>query len=313
MTRFIRHFFTPNQENNYRAKTLHTNVLALYLLLALFMSIIFTVGDRVLGVATDITINRLLELTNQKRADQGLSSLSYNEQLADAARRKAADMITKNYWAHFGPNNESPWAFILASGYRYESAGENLAKDFCCSGDIVEAWMNSETHRENIMRSNYKDIGFAIVNGNLTGEKTTLVVQMFGSKSDTQRENREVIPVAQAEEVAQNPKIAPPSSRPSIVTTLTTIPLSPTPFKSGSEIVTGSNQPKSTLILTFAKKTTADISFLAIIALAIALICDLYYAYKLDLLRLTGKNIAHLLFVGVSLVGFLLITKGSIL
>lgn len=298
------HLFTPTKHNNYKAKSLHTNVLMGYIFVCLLVAIIFSVGKSVLGIATDISIQRLLELTNQKRSEHGLDALTYNEQLADAARRKAQDMIAKNYWAHFGPNNESPWGFILASGYRYETAGENLAKDFCCSPDVVNAWMASPTHADNILRDSYKNIGFAVVNGNLSGQETTLVVQMFGSQINS-NPVRSIIPQAKAQDikVAPSPSIVPP----------TEVPLSPTPFNSGVEIVAGTNSQPTRLAYAWTKNQASNISFIAILALALALICDLYYAYKLDLVRLTGKHLAHLVFVAVSLIGFMLISGGSIL
>lgn len=323
MNKLIRHFFTPNTHNNYRVKALHTDVLLTYIFICLVVAIIFSIGSGVLGIATDISINRLLEITNQKRAEHGLGALSYDERLADAARRKASDMISKNYWAHFGPNNESPWGFIIASGYRYETAGENLAKDFCCSPDVVDAWMASPTHAENILKSSYKNIGFAVVNGNLSGQETTLVVQMFGSPSNAgEQVARSIIPQAEAQEIKkiETPKevTIPTKTQATIAPTIpdpspTNVVLSPTPHTSGIEIVAGNQPLTPRLAYVWTKDQASNISFIAIIALALALICDLYYAYRLDLVRLSGKHLAHLVFVAVSLIGFMVITKGSIL
>jgi hypothetical protein len=69
---------------------------------------------------------------------------------------------------------------MYEAGYQYEYAGENLAKNFLFSKNVVEAWMDSPTHRENVLRPEYTDVGFAVVNDVLNGEETTLVVQMFG-------------------------------------------------------------------------------------------------------------------------------------
>ncbi|MCG2685812.1 CAP domain-containing protein, partial [Candidatus Parcubacteria bacterium] len=74
------------------------------------------------------------------------------------------------------------WYFIVGVGYDYLYAGENLAKDFSHSSGVVDAWMNSPTHRENLVNPRYEDIGLAVVNGTLNGVETTLVVQMFGRK-----------------------------------------------------------------------------------------------------------------------------------
>ena len=68
-------------------------------------------------------------------------------------------MFSKNYWAHFAPDGStSPWDFIHQSGYNYIFAGENLAKGFTDANSVVAAWMNSPSHRENILSNKYKDV-----------------------------------------------------------------------------------------------------------------------------------------------------------
>ena len=51
----------------------------------------------------------------------------------------------------------------------------------------MTAWMNSPTHRDNVLRKDFTEVGFAVVDGTLGGEQTTLVVQMFGKPSTTRR------------------------------------------------------------------------------------------------------------------------------
>ena len=131
--------------------------------------------------ASTITPENIISLTNKERIAWGVNTLNTNAQLSAAALAKANDMLQKQYWDHFGPNGESPWQFIRAAGYDYVYAGENLAKGFRTSEGIHEAWMASPTHKENIISGNYKDIGVAVVQGELLGKETTLVVQMFGN------------------------------------------------------------------------------------------------------------------------------------
>lgn len=185
MPSFLTHFFLPHTSNNHRPKAIQIDVLFLYLLLFVVfrggVSKIHALYPDVLGYATDIRVEKLLEVTNQKRQEQGLSPLSLNAQLSQAAAQKAVDMFSKNYWAHNSPEGKTPWDFIVASGYSYTVAGENLAKNFSDSRGVVDAWMASPTHRDNMLKTSYQDIGFAVVNGVLNGEETTLVVQMFGT------------------------------------------------------------------------------------------------------------------------------------
>ena len=130
----LHYFFIPSEKNNFRAKTIQHDFLTYYLAVAfLFVFIIRGFGgtvSHVLGIATDITVDKLLEYTNEERQKNNLPVLSYNQKLSDAAAKKAADMLAKNYWAHFAPDGGTPWDFILNSGYSYELAGENLAKNF---------------------------------------------------------------------------------------------------------------------------------------------------------------------------------------
>ena len=158
------HLFLPKHTNNFRAKILHHDFLTVYLVFALVLTVGIThlqnTSGSILGYATDISTTKLLDLTNAERAKNNLPTLSYNEKLEQAAQAKAKDMFEKNYWSHYGPSGETPWEFILASGYQYEYAGENLAKNFLFSDGVVQAWMDSETHRENLLRKEYTDVGF---------------------------------------------------------------------------------------------------------------------------------------------------------
>jgi hypothetical protein len=126
-------------------------------------------------------VEQLLTDTNAQRKAAGLQPLTLNPELSAAAAAKASDMFAKNYWAHNSPTGATPWDFIIGSGYHYTVAGENLAKNFSDSQAVVDAWMASPSHRANIVKPTYEEIGFAVVNGTLNGEETTLVVQMFGA------------------------------------------------------------------------------------------------------------------------------------
>jgi len=177
----VKKFFIPTKENNYKPLLLRKLPLAIYTIILLFVN---TFGG-FLGIpeamASSITPANIIQLTNQQRAAAGLNTLNTNAKLAAAAQAKANNMFELQYWDHYGPNGETPWMFISAAGYAYVYAGENLAKGFSTAEGVHEAWMASTTHRENIMSVNYKDIGVAVVQGELLGKQTILVVQMFGN------------------------------------------------------------------------------------------------------------------------------------
>ena len=187
ITELLVHLFIPRLSNNHRSKILHLDAMFAYVLIfALFnfgLRTLRTSMPDILGYATDIHVEQLLSDTNAKRQATGLAPLSLNPQLSQAAALKAQDMFAKGYWAHNSPTGATPWDFVTGAGYRYVVAGENLAKNFSTSQAVVDAWMASPTHRENIVKPSYKEIGFAVVNGELNGEETTLVVQFFGTST----------------------------------------------------------------------------------------------------------------------------------
>jgi uncharacterized protein YkwD len=125
----------------------------------------------------------LITLTNQERTKHGLKSLTYNKKLQAAAEAKAYDMLNKDYFDHVSPDGVTPWKFIDKSGYAYTKAGENLAIDFQTVAGAVPAWMDSPTHRANILKAEYKETGIARVKGEYQGRQTVVVVQIFGTQS----------------------------------------------------------------------------------------------------------------------------------
>jgi len=187
MKEFLHHFFIPRESNNYKAKLLHQTTLLLFIAFfiigGLLLNLTKTKYPSVLGISTDITSEQLLTLVNQKRQENGLPPLSFSPELATAARSKANDMFSKNYWAHNSPDGKTPWEFLKEAGYNYVYAGENMARGFNTSADVTNAWMVSPTHRANVLSPNYSDVGFAVVTGNLSGEETVLVVQEFGNRA----------------------------------------------------------------------------------------------------------------------------------
>jgi hypothetical protein len=102
----------------------------------------------------------LLRLTNAERSQRGLSALTLNSQLGQAAQNHAADMAQQNYFSHTGQNGSSMGDRIKATGYSYAYAGENIAAGQQTPAAVLNSWMNSQGHRENILNPNFTEIGF---------------------------------------------------------------------------------------------------------------------------------------------------------
>ncbi len=176
----------PHHHNDHHPFLIRHNSLFFLAALILASQLFFNLqvgAVKVLAFATSIFQSEIINLTNQERTKNGSSSLGENSLLNQAAANKAAHMFSNNYWAHYAPDGTSPWYFLNQSGYKYVWAGENLAKDFQTSAGVVQGWMNSPSHRSNLLNKSYKDIGVAVANGTLQGEETTLVVQLFGTKT----------------------------------------------------------------------------------------------------------------------------------
>lgn len=277
----FRHLFLPHESNNHRAKLLHPSFILILIVVFLSFQLLVTKLSlsypQILGyAAAQISPEEVIKLTNEQRQINGLDIVKLDPELSIAAAQKAADMFARNYWAHVSPVGTQPWYFITESGYGYRYAGENLARDFSDPQSVVQAWMNSRSHRDNILNPKYQDIGLAVVDGKLEGRETTVVVQMFGTKLSAQptlgKSSSTEISVKAAE-----------SSNPSVKA------FSTTPFD---------------------VSRTVSIVLLAVFVLV--LVIDLVHLKRQKIVRWTSSSLAHLLFMVFLLLTVLIINKGII-
>lgn len=305
----LAHIFHPQRSNNHRPKILHPKPLLLLAVVAvMFYEMVgFTAtynykSGSILGYASNITSDQIIAVTNTARSKESLSTLKSNEKLAQAAQAKAENMFAENYWAHTSPSGKEPWDFIKAAGYSYRVAGENLARDFDTAQPVLDAWMNSPTHRANILNPRYTEIGIAVVNGRLDGVETTLVVQMFGTQSQPSTQTNPVsvtVPavtttqeVQSLEEIAQQPVVA----------------------EQFNEVLSRSSVIQGELSqgILFSPQHLLKAFFLSILVLLVTvLIYDGLVVGHRNTVRLVGKNLAHIfLFLAV---GYLILAfKGGV-
>lgn len=129
-------------------------------------------------------VQDIIYLTNQARLQNNLPFLSVNPKLTEAAHLKAQNMLDEDYFNHQSPDGREPWDFIELFGYSYVFAGENLAINFTDTSTTFQAWMNSDSHRENILFPQFQEIGVATHSAEKNGTTVTVSVQMFGSRED---------------------------------------------------------------------------------------------------------------------------------
>ncbi|MDZ4226217.1 MAG: CAP domain-containing protein, partial [Patescibacteria group bacterium] len=148
----------------------------------------------------------VITLTNLERGFNNVATVKENSLLTKAAEAKALDMAHEGYFAHVGPDGKEPWAWIKGAGYAYVSAGENLAVRFNESSDVVRAWMASESHRANIIKRSYTEIGVGVAEGTYKGAPATFVVQYFARPSTVPTVTEEAVSTPLAGEV-QTPQV----------------------------------------------------------------------------------------------------------
>ena len=105
----------------------------------------------------------VIKLINVERANAGLSPLSYDWELGRVAQYKSQDMHDQKYFSHTSPVYGTPFTMMKNFGISYKSAGENIAQGQKTAKTVVDAWMNSEGHRANILNKNYTHIGVGYV------------------------------------------------------------------------------------------------------------------------------------------------------
>jgi len=155
-------------------------LIGFFIVVAFFGSISHRVAIFRSEFLAEIIPRVLVDLTNRNRETLSINGLSLDPVLEAAAQKKADDMAEKGYFAHNSPDGVTPWFWFEEAGYDFLYAGENLAVHFSDSPEVVEAWMDSPSHRANIVNKNFTEIGIAISEGYFEGRKTVFVVQLFG-------------------------------------------------------------------------------------------------------------------------------------
>jgi uncharacterized protein YkwD len=136
---------------------------------------------------SDALVARMLELVNKERQTRGLHPLTVNPVLTQIAEDYACEMIVCNFFAHETPNHEGPGQRAINAGYVFLAIGENLAGGQSSPEQAMADWMSStEGHRENILATQWKEIGIAV---RLGGQYGVYWVQEFGNPPTTVRTN----------------------------------------------------------------------------------------------------------------------------
>lgn len=130
-----------------------------------------------------ITEENVWIMINEKRVEHGVDPIPRNSTLDEVASEKTNDMVEHEYLSHVDPEGQKIYKSILDHGYRYRLAGENLAVSYVSLTELVDAWMSSEKHRENILNPRFEEIGIGVSSGDWRGyENIFFITTIFGSK-----------------------------------------------------------------------------------------------------------------------------------
>jgi len=184
MIKWLKKYFIPHERNDYKPHILRSKATIFILGIVVAAEILFLIQIFVIfpnaSFFAEVIQSVLIQDTNVNRLAHNLTDLKINSLLTQAAQLKADDMAANGYFAHTSPKGITPWYWFQKVGYNYSFAGENLAINFSDSQDAVNAWMNSPSHRANILNANFTDIGIGITQGIYQNKQTIFIVQMFG-------------------------------------------------------------------------------------------------------------------------------------
>lgn len=120
----------------------------------------------------------LISLINKEREKNNLPAFEIDEALQNVARLKAQDIVDNNYFSHISPTYGSPFEMLKSHNISYKTASENIAGNSSTS-KALESWLNSESHRNNILSNDYNYTGIAVVDSIAYGK---IIVELFIGK-----------------------------------------------------------------------------------------------------------------------------------
>ena len=247
MKELLKDLFVPCKENGFKPRVLETQFFFILLGLLVGLKILTLVSfwdNFGATIFNQVSQADLYVLTNEARASNGVGKLEVSSRLEAVAQLKLADMFQDNYFAHTSPSGVDPWVWFGKANYDYKLAGENLAMSFMSSDEVLKAWLNSESHRKNLLLSDFQEIGIAVGSGMINDQQTVAVVQVFGTPRTTALAVKNTKPAVKP--LITMPKPTPNlTSKPSLTPKLTPKPIIKATPISLKKVVVATPQVKS--------------------------------------------------------------------
>ncbi len=140
--------------------------------------------------------SELLTLTNQARQDAGVGALRFSYQLGQAAQNHTQAMGTQNFFSHTGKDNSTFVSRIAATGYQYTAVGENLAAGQTTPQSVVQSWLNSPSHKANLLAADFTEVGFGLYNATGSSDFGLYWAQGLGKPSGGPTRSEVYIPAS---------------------------------------------------------------------------------------------------------------------
>lgn len=119
-----------------------------------------------------------LNKINDIRLKNNLPVFQIDDNVQNVARLKAQDLAENNYFSHTSNKYGTPFEMLSTSGVNYKTASENIAGNASIDG-AISSWMNSDSHKNNILSNDFNYTGVAVVHSNTYGK---ILVQFFIGK-----------------------------------------------------------------------------------------------------------------------------------
>ena len=107
------------------------------------------------------------KLASDFRVSKGLNPLAISPVLEAAAEAHARDMAKRGFFSHKGSDGSSVATRAKRKGYRYCLIAENIAKGQASAAEVMQSWIGSKGHRDNMLRRKMREIGVAHVKGDI--------------------------------------------------------------------------------------------------------------------------------------------------
>lgn len=180
----IQNYLFATPQNDYHPGILKANSVGFFMVLFTILQILSSRSTPTQHtLASDLTVTNITSAVNKERQMRNLLTLSTHNSLQTAAQIKSDDMMSRHYFSHTNPEGLYVWPTIVSQGYTpYLQLGENLAIEFYDTESLMSAWMNSPTHRANIVNEGFKDQGMGLAFGTPSqGQYYSAITNTFGA------------------------------------------------------------------------------------------------------------------------------------